>query len=257
MGLKDEVKNLDAGVYQYTTLNSLISEFIASQGKDSYVATVEDYEVLYWMRSGLQNFSFDILKEIKSIELDMFPSGKVVLPKDFVGLVRFSYVDDKGQAHVMIEDERSGIAKSYLQDHEYNILLDHTYEPLEGSPPKSMDLNLVPVCAGCKPVDLLSSGDYILDKDAGTIMFTRIPKSETFLMEYFSDGLEEADEKVHKFAEEALYDYTYWKLIQRNRNVPANEKERARREFFNSKRLAEARLNPIKWNEIIQILKRV
>lgn len=242
--------------YQFTTISDMVSFFIATQGKDSHVTTEDRFRVLAWMRKGLQEFNFDILKRIKSIEIDMFPSGKIVLPPDFVGLVRLSYVDEEGLAHVMIEDSRNSIAKSYLQDHEYEILLDHDGESLEGTPPLSMDLDKIKVCAGCKPADLLEYGDFILDKEQGVIMFSRIPKSETFLIEYFSDGLEDDNERVHKMAEQALYDFTYWKLIERNRNVPANEKHRARLEFYNSKRIAHARLNPLRWEDIRQMLSR-
>lgn len=244
------------GDYQYTTIKELVNFFIASQGRDSYVANEERYIILGWLRSGLQEFNFDILRRIKSVELDMFAFGKIIVPADFVGLVRLSWVDGNGQAHVIIEDERNSIAKSYLQDYEYEILLDNDGIPLEGTPPKSQDLDRIPICTSCKPSDLLSSGDYIVDKELGEISFTKTPKSETFLLEYFGDGLEGEDQRVHKFAEEALYDYTYYKLIVKNRHVPANEKERARREFYNSKRKAEARLKPIRWNDIRQLLSR-
>lgn len=250
-------QDTSVGMYQYTTLKELVNDFIISQGRSSFVATEDRYRILYWFRKGLQDFNFDVLKRIKAIEIDMFASGKIILPEDFVGLVRLSYVDSNGEAHIMIEDERSAVAKVYLQDNEYEILLDNNDKPLEGFPPESMDMSTkIKVCHTCKPSDLLSSGDYILDKEQGIIMFTQIPKSETFLIEYLSDGLEEENQRVHKFAEEALYNFVYWKLIERNRDIPQNEKQRARFEFYASKRNAKIRLNPIRWNTILQILKK-
>lgn len=244
------------GDYQFITIKELVNDFMLTQGRDSYVSTEDRFMVLHWFRRGLQDFNFDILKRIKSIELDMFAAGKIVLPVDFVGLVRLSFVDENGQAHIMIEDERNSIAKSYLQDHEYEILLDNNGEGLEAESESSRNFEKVKVCVGCRPSDLLSSGDYVLDKEQGVIVFTKVPKSETFLMEYFSDGLEVENQRVHKLAEQALYDFVYWKLIERNRNVPANEKYRARAEFYNTKRLAHARLNPLRWNDIQKLLSR-
>tara|TARA_R110002095_G_scaffold204395_1_gene187107 strand:- start:4390 stop:5583 length:1194 start_codon:yes stop_codon:yes gene_type:complete len=48
--------------------------------------------------------------------------------------------------------------------------------------------------------------------------------------------------RVHKFCEEALRCYMYYKYIQKKRGVPANEKQMAKRAFYNEKRLARARM---------------
>ena len=47
---------------------------------------------------------------------------------------------------------------------------------------------------------------------------------------------------VHKLCEEALRCYIYYKYVQRKRGIPANEKQMAKRAFFNEKRLARARM---------------
>ena len=48
--------------------------------------------------------------------------------------------------------------------------------------------------------------------------------------------------KIHKFCEEALRSYMYYKYIQRKRGIPANEKQMAKRAYYNEKRLARARM---------------
>tara|TARA_R100000655_G_scaffold2813_2_gene10857 strand:+ start:48 stop:1208 length:1161 start_codon:yes stop_codon:yes gene_type:complete len=48
--------------------------------------------------------------------------------------------------------------------------------------------------------------------------------------------------RVHKFCEEALRCYIYYKYIQRKRGIPANEKQMAKRAYYNEKRLARARM---------------
>ena len=48
--------------------------------------------------------------------------------------------------------------------------------------------------------------------------------------------------KIHKFCEEALRSYMYYKYIQRKRGIPANEKQMAKRSYYNDKRLARARM---------------
>ncbi len=55
-------------------------------------------------------------------------------------------------------------------------------------------------------------------------------------------GVTGSKPSVHKFCEEALRCYVYYKYIQRKRGVPANEKQMAKRAYYNEKRLARARM---------------
>ena len=61
-------------------------------------------------------------------------------------------------------------------------------------------------------------------------------------MELIQLGVVGDSPRVHKFCEEALRCYMYYKYIQRKRGVPANEKQMAKRAFYNEKRLARARM---------------
>jgi len=44
-------------------------------------------------------------------------------------------------------------------------------------------------------------------------------------------------------------------LIKRNKNIPRNEKEGARRDWFNARRVAKRRIKPIRYEEIRQVMK--
>ena len=61
-------------------------------------------------------------------------------------------------------------------------------------------------------------------------------------MELVQLGVAGSRPMVHKFCEEALRCYIYYKYVQRKRGIPANEKQMAKRAFFNEKRLARARM---------------
>ena len=61
-------------------------------------------------------------------------------------------------------------------------------------------------------------------------------------MELVQLGVAGSVPRVHKFCEEALRCYIYYKYIQRKRGVPANEKQMAKRAYYNEKRLARARM---------------
>ena len=61
-------------------------------------------------------------------------------------------------------------------------------------------------------------------------------------MSVIQQGVSGTTPKVHNFCEEALRCYIYYKYIQRKRGVPANEKQMAKRAYYNEKRLARARM---------------
>jgi len=62
--------------------------------------------------------------------------------------------------------------------------------------------------------------------------------------------------KIHKFCEEALRSYMYYKYIQRKRGIPANEKQMAKRSYFNEKRLARARMMNFNKEAAMQISRK-
>jgi hypothetical protein len=62
--------------------------------------------------------------------------------------------------------------------------------------------------------------------------------------------------KIHKFCEEALRSYMYYKYIQRKRGIPANEKQMAKRSYFNEKRLARARMMNFNKETAMQISRK-
>ena len=64
----------------------------------------------------------------------------------------------------------------------------------------------------------------------------------TTAMELVQLGIAGSVPRVHKFCEEALRCYIYYKYIQRKRGIPANEKQMAKRAYYNEKRLARARM---------------
>ena len=62
--------------------------------------------------------------------------------------------------------------------------------------------------------------------------------------------------RVHKFCEEALRCYMYYKYIQRKRGVPANEKQMAKRAYYNEKRLARARMMNFNKEAAMQVSRK-
>jgi hypothetical protein len=266
------------GGYQYTKMNDLINDYIMSRSSDDYTADTPRYQILYQAMKGLREFYYDILQEIKGRALELSPTLQVTLPQDYVNYVRISWVDDFGQLHPMAMDNKMSIASDYLQDVNYNllfdedgcVLLDHKNgNSFEGS-------TVVDGVASSyeyqfrqntfKPNINLSNvyenGKYKIDKERGIIQFGSGVQGRVIVLEYISDGLfsgcegkPEEEIRVNKFAESALLDYIYYQLTKNSRNIPANEKARARKEYHNSRRIAKARINTLRKEELIQTFK--
>jgi hypothetical protein len=253
------------GNYQYVTLEDIVNNFIMSGQDDDYTSNVDRYKVLYQARRGFRELYFDAVGEVKPIALELSPQLTVTLPQDYVNYVRISWLDSEGGLHAMALDNTLSIAKEYLQDNEYGLLFDSEGDILEGSPvPNTKNNSITLNQRGFNPnVDLSKSyknGSYNIDKSNGLIKFGSEVFGKTVVLEYISDGVftnaeGSTDLKIHKFAETAVYDWMYWQLIMRRIHVPANEKSRARKEWFNSRRLSIRRINAIKSEDLRQVFK--
>lgn len=260
------------GNYQYVTLEDIINNFIMSGQDDDYTANVDRYKILFQARRAFRELYFDAMQEIRAIALDLSPQLNVVLPPDFINYVRISWVDGEGKLHPMAVDDKISLAVDYLQADDYELLFDSNGCVLQDSG-GGVDPNAVAnggsyhFCqSSFQPnknmSNSFSSGSVKIDKNNGFIKFGSEVFGKTIVLEYISDGLftgcegrEEAQLRIHKFAETAVYDWMYWKLIERRRNVPANEKMRARKEWFNSRRLTKRRINTIRADELRQVFK--
>ena len=76
------------------------------------------------------------------------------------------------------------------------------------------------------------------------------------VIEYVADEARSKDPSVHIFAEQALMSYLYYKIIERKSNVPANEKARARSEYYNDRRIAQARMNSFSKEDALKVIRK-
>ena len=260
------------GNHQYVTIKDVVNNFMFEQDDDSYVGSANRNRVVYHAKRAVQELYFDALNEVIAIEFDLSPTLIVPLPHDYVNYVRISWVDDRGKLHPLAVDNSNNLAQAYLQADTYEYLYDQDGAILQGSHTQDIDglvdtdLNSLAADPVSTPAPnfntdaskVFKNGSYKIDKDRGIIQFSSTVKGRAIVLEYISDGLfqrEDSDIRIHKFAEEAAYNFIYWKLISKKRNVPYNEKARAKQEFYNSRRVAKRRITPIRYEEIRQVMK--
>ena len=79
---------------------------------------------------------------------------------------------------------------------------------------------------------------------------------DNIIVEYIADEARSQNPSVHLYAEEALRQYIYFKLVQRKANVPASEKQIARQNYYNELRLAKARMNSFSKEEALNVIRK-
>jgi len=283
--------NENYGSYAYITLNDIINNFlIAYVGQDKLIPSVKRTDVLFHTKRGLQEFSYDTLKSIKSQELTIPPSLSVVIPQDYVNYTAVSWIDQlgvkrpiypannlhKNPYEIPVQDD-AGIptqdsvgdnleGTSIINDrwnaanvvfingawslYDYNQGLDYWGYDNGGY------VNYYGEQYGLDGKYAQYNGWFTIDHREGKISFSSNLTGALILLEYISDGLAyDLDTKVPKMAEEALYAHILHAIIASRINQPEYVVQRLKRERSAKLRNAKIRLSNIKLNEIIQVMR--
>jgi hypothetical protein len=108
MGLLDDTTHQNYyqsntfGNYQFTSLDDIITQFqIAYVGEGKIIQKVKRADIAFHAQRGLQEFSFDTFKSIKSQQIDLPPTLVMPLPHDYVNYTKLSWADSSGIKHLL------------------------------------------------------------------------------------------------------------------------------------------------------------
>lgn len=254
----------DHGNYQFTPLSEIIDTVLAEiqSDPDHYLKNTSRALVILNAKRGIKDLTFDMANDVLALELEIGDDLQFIFPQDYVDWVRVSVVGEDKKLYPLDINEKSNRAKTYLQDHKFKILFDHEGDELEADGnnvynfPIQRDIYSTHTPQFQKDTSKLSRyGEFSIDKRRGVFSFDSSLAGKSIVIEYISDGLqwEEIDEEeitVHKYFEEPLNNWIYWKGILRNRHVPMNEKIRAERAYYGAKSKAFTRTANIRIQEI-------
>lgn len=264
------------GRYQYVTLSDIINNFILMYTGDTMLipSTIKRDIILFHAKRGLQEMNYDVHDEVKAVEIEINPDTlTLILPEDYVNLVRVSWIDDNGIFHPMVKNEDTRIAKSYLQDNEFELIFDsdgnvitassNTYD--QTSVGKKYTANSYSACEqyyggryGLDTSKANSNGWFTLNKRSGIMHFSSNVGSKIIVLEYISDGLEFGDPNdivVHKFMEKALYLYIESEILSSMGNTQEYIIKRKRKQAHIEKMKTKSRLDGITFEDLMQVLK--
>ena len=262
------------GTYQYLLLQDIINNFLLTYvGDDKVINKIERNEVVFHAKRGLQELHYDALREIRQFEAEIPDSLKMPLPHDFVSASKISFVGSDGTTRQIQPNYNTATPTSYLQDNtpEKNILMDNNDNALTGTPvietnwknmsddPVSVpSKNLLGQRFGMDTASKNHNGSYVLDKDQGFILFSSDLSAKNIIIEYVSDGiygLADNEIKIHKLAENFMYDYLVSSILSQKFGVQEFIVRRAKKQASASLRNTKIRLNSIKLGELTQILR--
>ena len=271
----------DHGDYQFTSLEHIINQFIiAYVGEEKIISKIKRTDVAFHAQRALQEFSFDVFKCTKSWEIEVPATLTMTLPQDYVNYVKIVKIDTNGIHQVLyptsytsdptapkqtgaignenfIDDNADGAVDLQTTSNTWDSYSDGTVGQANINSYDSDEYDdLVGGRYGLDPQFAQTNGSFYINENKGRIHFSSNVSGNTVILKYISDSLgTDAEMKVHKFAEEAMYKQIAYAILSTKANVPEYMIARFKREAFATKRQAKLRLSNIKLEEITQILR--
>lgn len=266
----------------YITLRQVIDDYILTLDGDDYVSTASDVAIRNFALRGIREFGFDVTSKVKSIKRTVESNNTVTLPDDYVDLIKVGTVDDDGLVYVLGQNKNLNYSRRYTTaqntadsdggplDIEENIIIDRE----DSKTPTTGTTGEVDVVDGFDSYIFRNyiyenslgrlygfgggqmEGDYRINLDQNRIELEVNSGVTEVVLEYVADEARSTNPIIHVYAEEALRSYIYYKLCERKSTVPANEKARARAEYYNERRKAKARLSNFTKEEAFRTIRK-
>jgi len=266
-------------------LNQIISDFLITMADDDYASMASDIQVRTHALRGIREIGFDMSNKIKSIKIEVNSSNNTVeLPDDFVDLSKVGVVGSDGIVYVLGQNKNINQSRAYANASGTKVGSsadavdsdgDGVYDRIDsknatnsGNPGASDDVTqgfnsfifrnyvygasngLYGIGGGHM------FGNFRLNLDQNRIELESNHDIGEVVIEYLADEARSKNPSVHVYIEEALMAYMYYKIIERKASVPANEKGRARQEYYNERRKANARMKSFSKDDALQTIRK-
>ncbi len=267
------------GSYIYISLDDIINNFIVAYiGAGKLIPSAKRTDIMFHAKRGLQEFSYDTLKVIKSQELTIPPSLSLAIPQDYVNYVKLSWIDNAGAKHIIyptrvtsnpselpIQDntgeptqDQAGVKllsqQSLTEEAWKNRSLTTDFQPNDYR--DSTNEGLIGQRYGLQPEEAQVNGMFTINERTGTFSFSSDLAGKLIILEYISDNLAyDADMKLPKMAEQAMYMHIAYSILSGRAGIPEYVVNRFKRDRSSALRNAKIRLSNIKIEEIAQVFR--
>lgn len=279
----------------YVTLRQVMDDFVLTMDVDDHISNVNDAMLRNVALRGIREFGFDVTARIKSLKRSIdSTTNTVTLPSDYVDLVKVGIVGADGTVYVLNQNKNINYSQKILPKTDADtgleiVPLEETFVNFNDGP-MDIEANKVEDRVTDKTsttgADVLSSddpfesyvfrnyiyentlgglygiggghgiGEYRINLDQNRLELDTSSDISQVVIEYIADEARSSNPLIHVYAEEALRAYIYYKLCERKSTVPANEKMRARSEYYNERRKAKARLGNFNRDEALRTIRK-
>lgn len=273
------------GDYQFVSIQDIINNFVIMYvGADKLISKVKRTDIAYWAQQAIQEFSFDVLPQDKSIEVEVPPGLYTILPQDYVNYTKLSWTDERGIERIVYRTDLSSNPTPYIQDSEYDYTFDNSGDiplanesttlerwnansrsPMLGATgnwnsfienPDLMALYAYGGRYGIQPELAQANGTFYIDHTKGMIRWSSNLRGRLVVVKYISDGLgEEGEMNVHKFAYDAIMKFIAYSILSTRANTQEYLVARFKKDMFAAKRNAKIRLSELKNDLIVQVMR--
>ncbi len=275
------------GSYEYIKLDDIVDNFVVGYtGSGKLLETIPRSQIVFHAKRGLQEFSYDTLRSVKSQELDLQPNNSCVIPQDYVNYVQVSWVDHLGVKHPIYPTTlTSSPTQPIIQDADgmpiqgefgQNLIAGKSNTNIQWQNNNDNNLNgLVDVQDlnaniynwtwwdqvwgqryGLEPEVSNMNGWFNIDRRRNMFNFSSNLKDQMIILEYISDGLAyDGDTKVPKMAEQAMYMHIAYSLLSTMPNIQEYVVRRYKVDRRAALRNAKIRLSNIKLGEFVQVMR--
>ncbi len=279
----------------YVTLRQVMDDFVLTMDVDDHISNINDAMLRNVALRGIREFGFDVTARIKSLKRSIDSTTNTVsLPSDYVDLVKVGIVGADGTVYVLNQNKNINYSQKISPKFDDTTGLEvvpftETFNVFNGGP---MDIEANKVedretdKTSTTGADVLSSddpfesyvfrnyiyentlgglygiggghgiGEYRINLDQNRLELDTSSDISQVVIEYIADEARSSNPLIHVYAEEALRAYIYYKLCERKSTVPANEKMRARSEYYNERRKAKARLGNFNRDEALRTIRK-
>lgn len=260
----------------YVKLEQVVNDFILSLDTDDYASSASDFAIRSFALRGVRELGFDMLKVIRSLKVSVGSNNTATLPDDYVDWSKVGVVGSDGLVYVLGENKNINYSQKYstsggnTYDSDGDGLLDREDDKTATSGSANSDnlgdgMNsyifrnyiyendqgrLYGIGGG------QYRGEFRVNLDQNRIEIKSNDSISELVIEYVADEGRATNPQVHIYAEEALRAYIYYKIIERKSSVPANEKARARQEYYNERRKANARMKSFTKEEALKTIRK-
>ena len=248
MGLLDNVNTydyyrvnqpvpLEPGGYQFVTLDNIINAFmVAYVGENKILTKVNRTDVQFHGMRAIQELSYDVFRSIKSHEIEVPDTLRMILPMDYVNYIKVVRVDDNGIERILYPTSKSSNPFTIKQESDGEYFVGDTHSsndtsatgniPTQGGTATAeynmssasgtrpfgsktltnfqdnsgntadLDIDARGRRYGLDPQHAQANGTYIIDNRTGFIHFGSSLAGETIILKYVSDGLGSDEEMV-------------------------------------------------------------